>query len=151
MYSECRWNVAECGWDVAECGWDVAECGWDVAECGWDAAECGWDACGVWMRCSQVWMRCSRVWMRCTRVARASDSQCRSRNCIGFDPSILRHSGIWGAADEAVLNKVHTFKKSKKNLFSDTLDRRSIRSWSRCSSRALPYSSPTTRSKADLT
>ncbi len=23
----------------------------------------------------------------------------------GFDPSILRHSGIWGAADEAVLNK----------------------------------------------
>ncbi len=24
----------------------------------------------------------------------------------GFDPSILRHSGIWGAADEALSNKV---------------------------------------------
>ncbi len=24
----------------------------------------------------------------------------------GLDPSILRHSGIWGAADETVLNKV---------------------------------------------
>jgi hypothetical protein len=24
----------------------------------------------------------------------------------GLDPSILRHSGVWGAADEAVLNKV---------------------------------------------
>jgi hypothetical protein len=29
-----------------------------------------------------------------------------SRNCPGFDPSILRHSGILGAADEAELNKV---------------------------------------------
>ncbi len=28
------------------------------------------------------------------------------------DRSILRHSGIWGAADEAVLNKVH--KKTHK-------------------------------------
>ncbi len=46
--------------------------------------------------------------MRCSRVARASDSQCRSRNCPGFDPSILRHSGICGAADIAVLNQVHT-------------------------------------------
>ncbi len=53
------------------------------------------------MRC-RLWMRCSRV-----RVVRASDSQCRSRNCA---PSILRHSGTWGAADEAVLNKVHTKK-----------------------------------------
>ncbi len=40
-----------------------------------------------------------------------SDAQkpsCRSRICpgSGFDPSILRHSGIWGAADDAVLNKV---------------------------------------------
>jgi hypothetical protein len=68
-----------------------------------------WMRCSqVWMRCSQVWIRCSRVWMRCTRVARASDSQCRSRNGPGFDPSILRHSGISGAADEAVLNKVPT-------------------------------------------
>ncbi len=36
----------------------------------------------------------------------ASDSQCRSRNCPYFDPSILRHCWIWGAADVAVLNKV---------------------------------------------
>ncbi len=27
-------------------------------------------------------------------VVRASDCQCRSRNSQGFDPSILRHSGI---------------------------------------------------------
>ena len=26
--------------------------------------------------------------------------QCRSRNSPGFDPSFLRHNGIWGAADE---------------------------------------------------
>ncbi len=36
-----------------------------------------------------------------------------SRNCPGFDTSILRHGAIWGAADEAVLNIVH--KKRKKN------------------------------------
>ncbi len=42
--------------------------------------------------------------------------QCQWRQCRnspGFDPSILRHSGIWGAADEAVLNCVH--EKKKKN------------------------------------
>jgi len=33
-------------------------------------------------------------------------------NGPGFDPSIRRHSGIWGAADEAVLNKV---RKKIKN------------------------------------
>ncbi len=39
------------------------------------------------------WMRSSPVmWMRSSRVVRASDRQCRSRNCPGFDPSILRHS-----------------------------------------------------------
>ncbi len=37
-------------------------------------------------------MRSSRV------VVRASDRECRGRNCPGIDPSILRHSGIWGAA-----------------------------------------------------
>jgi hypothetical protein len=45
--------------------------------------------------------------MRFSRVVRASDSQCRSRNCPGFDLSILRHSGIRGAADDTVLNTVH--------------------------------------------
>ncbi len=34
------------------------------------------------------------------------------RNGPGFDPSIRRHSGIWGAADEAVLNIV---RKKRKN------------------------------------
>ncbi len=33
---------------------------------------------------------------------------------LGSIPSILRHSEIWGAADEAVLNNVHK-KKKKKN------------------------------------
>jgi hypothetical protein len=31
---------------------------------------------------------------------------CNSRNSPGLDPRTLRHSKIWGAADEAVLNKV---------------------------------------------
>ncbi len=66
----------------------------------------------LWVRSCRVWMRSSRVWMRSSRVVRASDNLCCSRNCLGFDPSILRHSGIWGAADEAVLNIVH--KKTKK-------------------------------------
>ncbi len=44
-------------------------------------------------------------------VARASDSQCRSSNSPGFDPSILRHSEIWGAADVAVLKTVRRKKK----------------------------------------
>ncbi len=33
--------------------------------------------------------------MRSSRVVRASDSQCQSRNCLGFDHSILRHSGMF--------------------------------------------------------
>jgi hypothetical protein len=48
--------------------------------------------------------------MRSSLVVRASDCQCTSCNGLGFDPSIRRHSGIWGAADEAVLNIV--WKKS---------------------------------------
>ncbi len=47
--------------------------------------------------------------MRSSRVVRASDRQFRSRNSPGFDPSILRHSGILGAADEGVLNIIITF------------------------------------------
>ncbi len=53
--------------------------------------------------------------MRSTRVDRVSDSQCRSRNCPGFDPSILRHSGIWAAADEAVMNIVHKREEIPKS------------------------------------
>jgi hypothetical protein len=40
-------------------------------------------------------------WMKCSRVVTATDCQCQSRNCPGFDPSILRRSR--SAADEAVL------------------------------------------------
>ncbi len=83
-------------------GWDVAECGWDVADCVWDLA---------------------RVWMRSSRVARASDSECHSRNCPGFNPSILRHSGIWGAADETLLNTVH------KKISLDSYKSERIMSW----------------------
>ncbi len=43
-------------------------------------------------------------------VLRASDCQCQSRNSPDFDPTNPRHSGIRGAADEAVLNEEH--KKS---------------------------------------
>ncbi len=50
----------------------------------------------------------------------------------GFDPSIRRHSGIWGAADEAVLNierkKIFFFNPPQKYLkkeYTDN-DRRSI-------------------------
>ncbi len=53
-----------------------------------------------------------------SRVVRASNSQCRSRICPGFDPSILRHSGIWGAADEAVTLTIKrkNLKKSLKKI-----------------------------------
>ncbi len=86
--------------------------------------------------------------MRSSRVVRASDSQCRSRNCPGFDPSILRHSGIWGAADEAVLNFLHKKNNPKillyeKRTTTDTV----ISCWpvlrSRFSSRMTPSCSCT--------
>ncbi len=58
--------------------------------------------------------------MRSSRVVRAVGCQCRSRNSpgrLGYDPSILQHSGIWGAADEAVLNTVHRKKSNKLPCF----------------------------------
>ncbi len=70
-------------------------------------------------------MRSSLVRIRSSLVVRASDCQCTSCNGPGFDPSIRRHSGIWGAADEAVLNFVRNkrekipqkiLKKKKKIL-----------------------------------
>ncbi len=51
---------------------------------------------------------CNMMWMRSSRVVRASHCLCRSRNSPGFYPSILRHSGIWGAADAAVLKTVQS-------------------------------------------
>ncbi len=75
----------------------------------------GWDLAKLWMKSSQVCVwDLAKLWMRSSQVVRASDSQCRSRNCPGFDPSILRHSGIWGAADEIVLNIVHKKRKNPK-------------------------------------
>ncbi len=44
--------------------------------------------------------------MRSSLVVRASDCQGTSCNGPRFDPSIRRHSGIFGAADEAALNTV---------------------------------------------
>ncbi len=70
----------------------------------------------VWMRFNQMWIRSSQVWMRSSQVFRESGCQCPSRNSPGFDPSILRHSGILGASDEAVLNNVHKKRKKKKIL-----------------------------------
>jgi hypothetical protein len=39
------------------------------------------------------------------------------RHSPGFNPSILRHGGIFRVADEAVLNKVLTKKKQGKPEF----------------------------------
>jgi hypothetical protein len=71
------------------------------------------------MRSSLVRMRSSLVRMRSSLVIIAPDCQCTSCNGPGFDPSILRQSGIWGAADEAVLNIVRKIKdkKSPQNIF----------------------------------
>jgi hypothetical protein len=54
-----------------------------------------------------------KIRMRSSLVIRASDCQCTSCIGPGFNPSIRRHSRIWGAADEAVFNIVR--KKEKKN------------------------------------
>jgi hypothetical protein len=42
---------------------------------------------------------------------------CQSLNSPGLDDNILRHSGIWEAADEAVLNDLHNEerKNAKQN------------------------------------
>ncbi len=44
-----------------------------------------------------------------------SGGQCQCRNSSDFDPNILRHSGIWGTTDEAVLNILHKKKKFQKS------------------------------------
>ncbi len=47
--------------------------------------------------------------MRSSLVVKGSDCQCTSCNGPGFNPSIRRHSTIWGAAYEALLNIVRTY------------------------------------------
>jgi hypothetical protein len=64
--------------------------------------------------------------MRSSLVVRVSDCQCTSCNGPGFDPSIRRHSGIWGAADEAVLNIV---RKNRKNPPKKYLKKKNISKW----------------------
>jgi hypothetical protein len=50
--------------------------------------------------------------MRFSLMVRASGCQYKSCNGPRFDPSIRRHSGIWGAADLSVMNTVRKrFKK----------------------------------------
>ncbi len=71
----------------------------------------------VWVNLSSIFSTCfglQQLWglrMRSSLVVRASDCQCTCCNGPGFDPSIRRHSGIWGAAGVAVLNIVRTKKK----------------------------------------
>jgi hypothetical protein len=77
--------------------WWLKYSGWDIAECGWDTVE---------------------LWMRNSRVVRTFGCQCQIGNSPGFNPSILRHSGIWWAADEAVLNNVPKKQKTKKSPLS---------------------------------
>ncbi len=54
-------------------------------------------------------------------MVRASDCQCISCNDSGFDPSIRRHSEIWGAAVEAVRiivrNKIPQKIFKKQNIY----------------------------------
>ncbi len=59
--------------------------------------------------------------MRSSLVVRASDCQCTSCNGPGFDPSIRRHTGIWGAADEAVLNNVRTKRKKSPKKYLEKI------------------------------
>ncbi len=68
-------------------------------------------ACGKWVGGVQI------RWLVKGLALCLLCGQCRSRNCPGFDPSILRHSGIWGAADETVLNTVH---KNPRNGWTNT-------------------------------
>jgi hypothetical protein len=58
-------------------------------------------------------MKSSREWMRSSRVVRASDIQCRSRNCPGFDPSILRSDTV---ESEGRQMKQYLISDKKKNL-----------------------------------
>ncbi len=64
---------------------------------------------GLYFAASNIFLKWFLKWSGCLCLCRSSPR---------FDPSILPHSGIWGAADEAVLNNVHKKrKKSKKSSF----------------------------------
>ncbi len=59
-----------------------------------------------------LWQKCY-TFSRSSWVVIVSDCQGRNRSSPGFDHSILRHSGTWEAADEAVLNGVNILKIKK--------------------------------------
>jgi hypothetical protein len=68
----------------------------------------------VWMRSSRVWMTFGRVhvWLRSRSVVERLIANTKVATFLGSNPcSIYRHSGILGAANEAVMNKVHKNKK----------------------------------------
>ncbi len=104
---------------------DVVYLGWPIAPSYIESKmRGGWGGgCGVsaneYSSAHPVTRSPNKLWMRSSLVVRASDCQCTSCNGPGFDPSIRRHSGIWGAADEAVLNIVRTKrKKSPKKILN---------------------------------
>ncbi len=79
-----------------------------------------------------------KMCMRSSRVVRASsDYQCQSRNCPGFDPSILRHNGIWGPADETVLKYIKNPQKSPCNTKVKMYDFFMTLNWTHVSSELM--------------
>ncbi len=89
-----QYTVFKLGWDLGESGRDLAECRWDPAVCGRDLAE----------------------WLE-HLTASAKSAPVLGSISVFFN--ILRHrGGIWGAGDEAVLNKVTYFKKIQKFPFN---------------------------------
>ncbi len=98
---------------VSIISWPKEEGGGGVIESGGDS-----ESIDVWHR--ECTVLCTHnilmLRMRSSLVVRASDCQCTSCKSPEFYPSIRRHSGIWGAADEAVLNIVRKqIKKIPKN------------------------------------
>jgi hypothetical protein len=109
---------------------------------------CAFFSSNEWMRSSLLRMRSRLVRMRSSLVVRASDWQCTSCNGPGFDPSIRRHSGIWGAADEAVLNIIRTKrKKSPKKIFKKKNEWKTPAVRENCADRSSTYN----ESKRQLT
>ncbi len=131
--AEFESDLSERGWDLAECGWDLAEgvkCGWDLAEC---ALQTRSDLCicskidgmivGIYKSLTDTWIWklgtktrsfiigniCFEISVQC--VCSVDEIKPEWLDSTGFDPSILWHSGIWGAADEAVLNNKHKNQK----------------------------------------
>ncbi len=108
--------------------------------------------------------------MRSSLVVRACDCQCTSCNGPGFDTSIRRHSGIWGAADKAVLNIVRKKIKNPppQKIFENKINKKlsrwrtgrtwlcwrrrsSRRSWSWGAATGRARRSPTRSSSASAT